>query len=116
MKAGFDGQLRTATAHAQERQDRLLPFARRVVRVQAGVQWFGFALFFMNQQAIDQLNTTRGWEIGSGPSLVIVDEGFAKSFTSNTLTSDVYAYIFNQKGLMGGIGLQGSKITRIHPK
>ena len=83
---------------------------------QAGVQSFGYALFFMNQAAINQLNTTRGWEIGSGPSLVIVDDGFAKSMTSNTLTSDVYAYIFNQKGLMGGIGLQGSKITRIHPK
>ena len=83
---------------------------------QAGVQWFGYALFFMNQAAINQMNNTDGWEIGSGPSLVIADEGFGKSMTSNTLTSDVYAYIFNQKGLMGGIGLQGSKITRIHPK
>src|SRR5262245_34398615 len=83
---------------------------------QAGVQWFGYALFFMNQAAVDQMNKTDGWEIGSGPSLVIADEGFGKSMTTNTLTSDVYAYIFNQKGLMGGIGLQGSKITRIHPK
>ena len=83
---------------------------------QAGVQSFGYALFFMNQAAIDQLNDTDGWEIGTGPSLVLVDEGFAKSMTTNTLTSDVYAYTFNQKGLMGGIGLQGSKITRIRPK
>jgi len=83
---------------------------------QAGVQSFGYALFFMNQAAINQLNDTDGWEIGTGPSLVLVDEGFAKSMTTNTLTSDVYAYTFNQKGLMGGIGLQGSKITRIHPK
>ena len=83
---------------------------------QAGVQRFGYALFFMNQAAINQLNDTDGWEIGSGPSLVIVDDGFAKSFTSNTLTSDVYAYIFDQKGLMAGIGIQGSKITHIHPK
>jgi lipid-binding SYLF domain-containing protein len=83
---------------------------------QAGMQKFGFALFFMNQAAINQMNSTGGWEIGSGPSLVVVDEGFAKSMSSNTLTSDVYAYIFDQKGLMAGIGIQGSKITRIHPK
>ena len=83
---------------------------------QAGVQWFGYALFFMNQADVDQMNDTDGWEIGTGPSLVIVDDGFAKTMTSNTLTSDVYAVTFNQKGLMGGIGLQGSKITRIHPK
>jgi lipid-binding SYLF domain-containing protein len=83
---------------------------------QAGVQWFGYALFFMNQAAVDQMKDTDGWEIGTGPSLVIVDDGFAKSMTTNTLTSDVYAVTFNQKGLMGGIGLQGSKITRINPK
>ena len=83
---------------------------------QAGIQEFGYALFFMNAAALRQLDDTRGWEIGTGPSLVIVDQGFAKSFTTNTLTSDVYAYIFDQRGLMAGIGIQGSKITRIHPK
>ncbi len=36
-----------------------------------------------------------------------------KSLTSTTLTHDVYAFIFDQKGLMAGIGIQGSKITKI---
>jgi lipid-binding SYLF domain-containing protein len=77
------------------------------------VQSFGYALFFMNDAALKQLDTTRGFEIGVGPSLVVVDQGVAKSMTSNTLTSDVYAFIFDQKGLMAGLGIQGSKITRI---
>ena len=83
---------------------------------QAGVQSFGYALFFMNDAALAQLAKMGGWELGTGPSLVIVDEGFARSMTTNTLTSDVYAVVFAQKGLMGGMGIQGSKITRIHPK
>lgn len=83
---------------------------------QAGVQSFGYVLFFMTDSAIDYLNNSKGWEIGTGPSLVIVDEGFAKSITSTTLSQDVYAVIFDQKGLMAGIGIQGSKITRIHPR
>jgi lipid-binding SYLF domain-containing protein len=83
---------------------------------QAGIQSFGYALFFMTDSAINYLNNSKGWEIGTGPSLVIVDEGMAKSFTSTTLSQDVYAFIFDQKGLMAGIGIQGSKITRIHPK
>lgn len=83
---------------------------------QAGIQSFGYALFFMNDDALAYLNKSGGWEIGTGPSLVIVDEGIAKSMSSTTLTKDVYAYIFDQKGLMAGIGIQGSKITRIHPK
>jgi lipid-binding SYLF domain-containing protein len=83
---------------------------------QAGVQRFGYALFFMDNDSLNYLNKSGGWEIGSGPSLVVVDEGFGKSFTTTTMQSGVYAFIFDQKGLMGGIGIQGSKITRIHPK
>ena len=82
---------------------------------QAGIQKFGYALFFLTDSGLEYLAKSAGWEIGTGPSLVIVDEGFAKSMTSTTLTQDVYAYIFDQKGLMAGIGIQGSKITRIHP-
>ncbi|HKA13401.1 MAG TPA: lipid-binding SYLF domain-containing protein [Myxococcota bacterium] len=81
--------------------------------LQAGIQTFGYALFFMNDAALKQLDDTRGFEIGVGPSIVVVDAGVAKSMTTNTLTSDVYAFIFSQKGLMAGLGVQGSKITKI---
>jgi hypothetical protein len=30
-----------------------------------------------------------------------------------TMKDDVYAFVFGQKGLMGGVGLQGNKITRL---
>ena len=81
--------------------------------LQVGGQVFGYALFFMNAGALDYLKESSGWEIGSGPSVVVVDQGMAKSFSSTTLTQDVYAFIFDQKGLMAGVGIQGSKITRV---
>jgi len=81
--------------------------------LQAGVQAFGYALFFMNDEALAYLDSSKGFEIGVGPSVVVVDEGVGKSMTSTTLTKDVYAFIFDQKGLMAGIGIQGSKITRV---
>ena len=80
--------------------------------LQAGVQEYGYALFLMNQNAVDWVNNTRGWEIGTGPSVVIVDKGMARSFSTDTLHSGIYAFIFNQQGLMAGLGLQGSKIMR----
>ena len=80
---------------------------------QAGLQVYGYALFFMNDAALSYLDKSDGWEVGVGPSIVIVDEGMGKSLTSTTLTQDVYAFIFDQRGLMGGVGIQGSKITRI---
>jgi lipid-binding SYLF domain-containing protein len=81
--------------------------------LQAGVQTFGYALFFMNDGALAYLDKSGGFELGVGPSIVVVDEGMGKSITSTTLTQDVYAFIFSQKGLMAGIGIHGSKITRI---
>ncbi len=81
--------------------------------LQAGIQSFGYALFFMNNGAVKQLDATKGFELGVGPSIVIVDQGMGKSLTTNTITSDTYAYIFDQRGLMAGLGIQGSKITRI---
>ncbi len=81
--------------------------------LQAGVQWFGYALFFMNAGALKYLDNSAGFEIGVGPSVVVVDEGLARKFSSTTLTQDVYAFIFNQKGLMAGLGIEGSKITKV---
>ena len=81
--------------------------------LQAGVQKYGYALFLMNQDAVNWVNNTRGWEIGTGPSVVIVDKGMARSFTTDTLHSGIYAFTFDQQGLMAGLGLQGSKIIRI---
>jgi lipid-binding SYLF domain-containing protein len=69
----------------------------------------------MNQEAVRYLDTSDGWAIGSGPSIVIVDKGAAASITSTTLAKDVYAFPFEQKGLMAGLGLEGSKITRFTP-
>jgi lipid-binding SYLF domain-containing protein len=80
---------------------------------QAGAQLFGYALFFMNDSALAYLDKSEGFEIGVGPSIVVVDKGMGKSLTSTTITQDVYAYIFDQKGLMAGLGIQGSKITKI---
>jgi lipid-binding SYLF domain-containing protein len=82
---------------------------------QAGVKQFGYALFFMTDSALNYLNQSGGWAIGTGPSVVVVDEGFARSLTTTNLRSDVYAFVFNQQGLMGGVGIEGSKITQIRP-
>ena len=81
--------------------------------LQAGAQTFGYVLFLMTNSAVNYLNRSAGWEIGVGPSIVVVDEGIGRTLTSTTLKSDVYAFIFDQKGLMAGLGIQGSKITKI---
>ncbi|HTM07858.1 MAG TPA: lipid-binding SYLF domain-containing protein [Verrucomicrobiae bacterium] len=82
---------------------------------QAGAQSFGYVLFFMDEDSLRYLENSAGWEVGTGPSLVVLDAGFGKNFSTTTLQKGVYAFIFNQKGLMGGVGIQGTKITKINP-
>ena len=82
---------------------------------QAGIQAFGYVLFFMDDASLQYLNASDGWELGVGPSLVVLDAGFGKNLSTTTLQSGVYAFIFDQTGLMGGMGIQGTKITRINP-
>ena len=82
--------------------------------LQAGAQKFGYAMFFLTQTALDYLTKSKGWEIGVGPSVVVVDEGLARSLTTTTAKEEIYAFFFHQKGLMAGLGLQGSKITKIN--
>jgi lipid-binding SYLF domain-containing protein len=84
--------------------------------LQAGAQTYGYAMFFMNDAAIGALNRAEGFEVGVGPSVVVMDEGMARSMTTTTLDKDVYAFTFGQKGLMAGVGIQGNKITKINPK
>ena len=86
------------------------------VGLQAGAQQFAYALFFMNPNALAQLDKAEGFEIGVGPTVVVMDEGKAKTMTTTTAKDDVYAFIFGQKGLMAGLGVQGNKITKINPK
>jgi hypothetical protein len=47
--------------------------------------------------------------------VVVVDAGKAKTLTTTTARADVYAFIYGQKGLMAGLGLQGSEITKTSP-
>jgi len=72
-------------------------------------------MFFMKSSALDYLDSSAGLEVGVGPSIVVVDAGLAKNLTTTTAKEDVYAFITDQKGLMGGLGIQGSKITKYNP-
>ena len=80
--------------------------------MQAGAQTFSEAMFFMTDSAITALTSSTGMSVGVGPSVVVVDAGMARSMTTTTLKSDVYAFIFGQQGLMAGLGVQGQRIVK----
>jgi lipid-binding SYLF domain-containing protein len=80
---------------------------------QAGAHRYGYAVFLMSDDAVNYLDRSKGWEIGAGPSITMMDAGRAKKITSTTINTDAYAVIFGQRGLMAGVGIEGSKISLI---
>ncbi len=84
--------------------------------LQAGAQSYGYAVFLMNDNAVQYLEDSDGWEIGVGPTVVVVNAGIAENLSSSTLQDDAYAFIFDQKGLMAGVSIEGTKVSRVNTR
>ncbi len=80
---------------------------------QAGAQSYAYVLFLMNDNALRHLDQSKGWELGVGPSIVLVNEGMAQSLSTTTLKEDAYAFVTDQQGLMASLSIEGTKITRL---
>jgi lipid-binding SYLF domain-containing protein len=83
--------------------------------IQAGVQKLSYALLFMDEDSLKYLKKSDGFDIGSAPGLVMGDQGFSGSMSVASFQHGIAAFIWGQQGLMGGLGLQGTKITRYQP-
>jgi len=115
VKAGFmfGGQLGEGVLRKGGRSTGYYNSVAASYGLQAGVQAFGYALFFMDNETLASFESSMGFEIGVGPSIVLVDKGMGKTLTTETIRKGIYAFIFDQKGVMAGLGIQGSKITRV---
>lgn len=83
---------------------------------QIGAQAYGQAIFFMTPQALDYLERSGGFEIGADANLAVATVGVGADVSSTTLQDPIVAVVFGQKGLMAGVTVEGSKITRITPR
>ncbi|MGF1593954.1 MAG: YSC84-related protein [Kiloniellaceae bacterium] len=84
--------------------------------LQAGLQTFGYAVFFLDDGAVQYLDSSDGWEIGTAPNVVVVESGAGASLTTTSAKENIYVFFFDQKGLMAGVTIEGTKITKINPE
>ena len=82
--------------------------------LQAGMQKYSYALFLMDDKALKSLNTSGGWDLGSNPNVVVIDKGGSETLSTTTANKGTYMIAFGQTGLMAGIDIQGTKITRLN--
>jgi lipid-binding SYLF domain-containing protein len=118
IKVGFLGGIQVGTGVLTDMKGRTLGYYNTTAGsygFQAGIKGFHYSLFLMNDKAIDRLAAAGGLQLGVGPSLVVVDKGISKGFTTTTLNKDIYAFVYDSKGGFGGLGIEGTKITKINP-
>lgn len=82
---------------------------------QIGAQTYDMVILFMTDEVLKKFRTGENWEAGVDAEVTLIDVG--KEATVETLRSQhpVAGFVFDQKGLMGGLSIKGAKFTRIKP-
>lgn len=83
------------------------------VGFQAGGQKRDIIMVFLDADALKQFRDSKGWKAGVDGNVTLIDVGASGSIDTATLKKPIVAFMVGQKGLMAGISLDGSKITRL---
>ncbi len=83
------------------------------VGFQLGAQARSVIIVFMTHEALDSFRRVDGWKIGVDGSVALITVGIGGSIDTSRITSPIVGFIFDGKGLMYNLTLEGSKITRI---
>lgn len=81
---------------------------------QLGAQARTQILVFLDQAALEKFRYSDGWEVGVDGSVAVVTLGAGGTVDTANLNQPIIAFIFNNKGLMYNLSLEGSKISQIH--
>lgn len=82
---------------------------------QAGAQQHSMLIAFLSEASLNNFIASNGWEAGVDGTITISDWGRSKDISSISYEKPIIAYIYGEKGLMGGISLEGNKFQRIIP-
>lgn len=83
---------------------------------QIGLQGRRQILVFLDKEALDKFRNSENWKVGVDGSVTVITVGAGGEVDSQTINQPVVAFIFDSKGLMYNLSLEGSKISRINPK
>ena len=80
---------------------------------QLGAQARSVIILFMTSDALAHFRHTDGWKVGVDGSVAVVTVGVGGSIDTDRITTPIVGFIFDGKGLMYNLTLEGSKISRI---
>jgi lipid-binding SYLF domain-containing protein len=116
VKAGFGigGEFGEGALHIRGQAAGNYNIISGSIGFQLGAQARSVIIMFMNEQALAQFQATDGWKVGIDGSITVIAIGIGGAIDTNSITSPIVGFIFDQKGLMYNLTLEGSKISRIY--
>lgn len=82
---------------------------------QIGAEKYDMVILFMTDEALKKFRSSEGWEAGADAEVTLIEVGANASVETLRSQHPVIGFIFDQKGLMGGISVKGAKFTKIKP-
>jgi lipid-binding SYLF domain-containing protein len=70
-------------------------------------------IMFMTQGSLDNFKKSKGWSISADAGFALVSSGASGTYDSQTIKKPILGFVFGEKGLIGDLSLEGSKITKI---
>ena len=78
-----------------------------------GVARHSEVILFMTQDALEKFRKSQDWSAGADTSFAVVSKGSGGQYDSATLNKPILGFIFGEKGLIGDLSFEGTKITKI---
>jgi lipid-binding SYLF domain-containing protein len=70
-------------------------------------------IMFMTQGALDNFTRAEGWSVGADTAVALVSQGAGGQYDSATVGKPILGFVFGEKGLIGDLSFEGTKITKI---
>ena len=83
------------------------------IGLQLGGETYSQIIMFMTPEALQNFETSSGWEAGANAKVTAIDQGKAADIRSIIAESPVVSFVFGQQGLMGDLSVEGAKITKL---
>jgi lipid-binding SYLF domain-containing protein len=81
--------------------------------LQIGAQSKALVFLFMTQEALDEFLHSQGWAAGADATVAVLKVGANGAVDTSTATSPVEAFVLTNGGLMAGVSLEGTKVSRL---
>ena len=111
--AGVAGEFGEGVLRVKGKNVDYYNMASGSVGLTLGVAEHSEVILFMTKAALDKFTQSDGWSAGADASVAVVSKGASAEYDTKTLSNPVLGFIFDEKGLLGDLSFEGSKITKI---